>query len=72
MKPKSIEVFGVKVVSHYTDNIIDMILSYIESDPRLNEEYSQLMQDYGDEVVKERLTNLIAIHFGVRNKKEEI
>ncbi|MDC1809051.1 hypothetical protein POZ03_01085 [Bacteroides uniformis] len=72
MKHRSIEVFGVKVVNCYTDNIIDMILSYIESDPRLKEEYSQLIQDYGDEVVKERLTNLIATHFGVRNKKEEI
>lgn len=72
MRHRSIEVFGVKVVNYYTDNIIDMIFSYIESDPSLKEEYSQLMQDYGDEVVKERLTNLIAIHFGVRNKKEKI
>ena len=54
MKPKSIEIFGVKVINHYTDNIIDMILNYIESNPHLKEEYLQLVQDYGDEMVKER------------------
>lgn len=69
MKIRSIEIFGVKVVTLYTDNIIDMILNYIECNPLLKEEYSQLSQDYGDEVVKERLTNLIAAHFGVNLKK---
>lgn len=69
MKIRSIEIFGVKVVTLYTDNIIDMILNYIECDPLLKEEYSQLSQDYGDDVVKERLTNLIAAHFGVNIKK---
>lgn len=69
MSHKSIEVFGVKAVSYYTDNIIDMILSFIENNPLLKEEYFQLIQDYGEEEVKERLTNLIAIHFGVNRKK---
>lgn len=69
MKARSIEIFGVKVVNQYTDNIIDMILNYIECDPLLREEYSQLLQDYGDDVVKERLTNLIATHFGVNIKR---
>lgn len=68
MKPKSIEIFGVKVINHYTDNIIDMILNYIESNPHLKEEYLQLVQDYGDEMVKERLKTLIATHFGIRDK----
>lgn len=68
MKARSIEIFGVKVINRYTDSIIDMILNYIECDPLLKEEYSQLLQDYGDDVVKEHLVNLIAAHFGVNIK----
>lgn len=72
MKHRSIEIFGVRVVTQYTDSIIDMILAYIESDPHLHEEYLLLIEDYGEDMVRERLTNLIATHFGVKSKKEKI
>lgn len=67
MKTKSIETFGVKVVSQYTDNIVEMIFKFIESDPLLKEEYSLLIRDYGNDEVKKRLMNLFATRFGIRN-----
>lgn len=67
MKTKSIETFGVKVVSQYTDNLVEMIFKFIESDPLLKEEYSLLTRDYGSDEVKKRLMNLFATHFGIRD-----
>lgn len=67
MKTKSIETFGVKVVSQYTDNIVEMIFKFIESDPLLKEEYSLLIRDYGNDEVKKRLMNLFATRFGIRD-----
>lgn len=67
MKPKSIETFGVKVVSQYTDNIVELIFKFIENDPSLKEEYSLLIQDYGNDEVKKRLMNLFATRFGIRD-----
>ncbi len=68
MKIRSIETFGVKVVSQYTDNIVEMVFKFIENDPSLKEEYSLLIQDYGSDEVKKRLMNLFVTRFGVRNK----
>lgn len=47
MRPKSIEIFGVNIINRYTDNIIDMILQYINNDPNLKKEYLDLIEDYG-------------------------
>lgn len=70
MKTKSIETFGVKVVSQYTDNLVERIFKFIESDPLLKDEYSLLIRDYGSDEVKKRLMNLFADHFGIRDKIE--
>jgi hypothetical protein len=67
MKAKSIETFGIMVVSQYTDNIVELIFKFIESDPLLKEEYSLLIQDYGNDEVKKRLMNLFATRFGIRD-----
>lgn len=67
MKTKSIETFGVMVVNQYTDNIVELIFKYIESDPLLKEEYSLLIRDYGNDEVKKRLMNLFSTRFGIRD-----
>lgn len=67
MKTKSIETFGVRVVSQYTDNIVEMIFKFIENDPLLKEEYSLLIRDYGNDEVKKRLMKLFATRFGIRD-----
>lgn len=70
MKTKSIETFGVKVVSQYTDKLTEMIFKFIENDPLLKEEHSLLIRDYGNDEVKKRLIKLFADHFGIRDKIE--
>lgn len=67
MKTKSIETFGVRVVSQYTDNIVEMIFKFIENDPLLKEKYSLLIRDYGNDEVKKRLMKLFATRFGIRD-----
>lgn len=68
MKPKSIETFGVEVMSQYTDNVIEMIFNFIESDPLLEKEYLLLIRNYGTDEVKKRLINLFSGHFGIKIK----
>ncbi len=70
MKTKSIETFGIKIVSQYTDSLVEMIFKFIDSEPLLKEEYSLLIRDYGNDEVKKRLMNLFADHFGIRDKVE--
>ena len=67
MKTKSIETFGIKIVSQYTDSLVEMIFKFIDSEPLLKEEYSLLIRDYGNDEVKKRLMKLFATRFGIRD-----